>query len=491
MGRLMRQKRIAMILAAALGIGALTAWATEGNNKPHYAAGTYLAASEGIGTVLVAVTVDEDTILDIELDVSQESPDVGGEAAAVICDQILDKQTVKVDNISGATKTSTAVKEAVERALRKASLVAISEDQQAEIANLNSNVEELQSMVDLLSSENATLLKANAEKEQENASLRNQNESQKTENDSLKAENEKLSETNASLQQKLENTATADEVKGTTVTEAEATEAEEVKKSSKKSAKEDAKEEVKETLEETTVEVHTEAEPEQTSNNLVSMEPVEEKETAATPAIKNKPAFTYAYVGMNTIYQIQQFLENLGYPVDVDGIWGENTQEQLLNYQISRGLESNGEITAETLRAMFLVDAPGASEATSGVESNALMKQANMLSFTYTEKGWVDDTFVVNVKMKNTGDITITDLSVDCVWYNLQGQRLATTNLPASGKLKAGKSDKRQITLDDSELIAQVASVGVGAYTYKLASKDENGYSTYHVNLLTGEVKGS
>ncbi len=81
---------------------------------------TYDGKAQGYsGEVTVQVAVDSDgKITQIAVEAPNETPAIGGEAAPKVAQSIVDKQSLKVDVISGATVTSKAVIEAVGSALK-------------------------------------------------------------------------------------------------------------------------------------------------------------------------------------------------------------------------------------------------------------------------------------------------------------------------------------------------------------------------------------
>ena len=85
-----------------------------------YKAGTYTAYAKGIGMVGVTVTVSDTEITEVELDVSEETAEIGGMAADELKEAILKAQSAEIDAVSGATETSRAVKYALENALTAA-----------------------------------------------------------------------------------------------------------------------------------------------------------------------------------------------------------------------------------------------------------------------------------------------------------------------------------------------------------------------------------
>ncbi len=77
-----------------------------------YIPGTYSATAKGTGTVTVTMTFDAESITDVQIDVSGEPPDIGGKYKEELEEMLLTAQSAEIDSISGATVTSSAVKEA-------------------------------------------------------------------------------------------------------------------------------------------------------------------------------------------------------------------------------------------------------------------------------------------------------------------------------------------------------------------------------------------
>ena len=87
----------------------------------HTADGVYEGAAEGFGGELrVRVQVEDQAIVDIEADASKETAQIGGAAAPKLIERILESQSLQVDAISGATRTSEGILGAVEQALFEA-----------------------------------------------------------------------------------------------------------------------------------------------------------------------------------------------------------------------------------------------------------------------------------------------------------------------------------------------------------------------------------
>ena len=110
---------VAAASAAVLGLTGLSkdvAFAEDGIYTP----GTYSATAEGMGTVTVTATFDANSIVNVELDVSGETPTIGQAAKDELIAQVLAAQNADIDGVSGATITSTAVKTALKNCIAQA-----------------------------------------------------------------------------------------------------------------------------------------------------------------------------------------------------------------------------------------------------------------------------------------------------------------------------------------------------------------------------------
>ena len=107
----------ASIAMAGIGLGAL-------KNSAHaagiYTPGTYSATADGMGTVTVTATFDENSITEILLDVSGETPTIGQAAKDELISQVMAAQSAEIDGVSSATITSTAVKTALKNCIAQA-----------------------------------------------------------------------------------------------------------------------------------------------------------------------------------------------------------------------------------------------------------------------------------------------------------------------------------------------------------------------------------
>ncbi len=103
---------------AAAGLLGGVALAQEGSGT--YKPGTYSATAQGIGTVTVTMTFDAESITDVQVDVSQETPNIGGLHGEELAQMILDAQSAEIDTISGATTTSSAAAKAAQACIAQA-----------------------------------------------------------------------------------------------------------------------------------------------------------------------------------------------------------------------------------------------------------------------------------------------------------------------------------------------------------------------------------
>ena len=105
-------------VSAASGAGSVAAGAT-------YIPGTYEATAAGInGDVKVTMTFTENAITDVVLDVSGETPSIGGAAAEDLKNALMEAQGADIQPVSGATITSNGVIKAAQKCIDQAKGVA-------------------------------------------------------------------------------------------------------------------------------------------------------------------------------------------------------------------------------------------------------------------------------------------------------------------------------------------------------------------------------
>ena len=85
-----------------------------------YTPGTYSATATGMGTVTVTATFDENSLIDVVLDVSEETPAIGQVAAEELKAQVMAAGSADIDGVSGASLTSEAVRKALNNCFAQA-----------------------------------------------------------------------------------------------------------------------------------------------------------------------------------------------------------------------------------------------------------------------------------------------------------------------------------------------------------------------------------
>ena len=138
-------------LAAAAAMSGVTAGAlTACNNSASsstaaasgaavYTPGTYTAKATGMGEVTVSMTFTENAITDVTVDTANETIDLARNSAEDFQKALLDAQSAEIDGVSGATYTSTAVKEAAANCIQQAMGVAAEAPAEAPAAEVQSS----------------------------------------------------------------------------------------------------------------------------------------------------------------------------------------------------------------------------------------------------------------------------------------------------------------------------------------------------------------
>lgn len=112
---LLKSKYIVGLLAILLALAGCSSEESELTD------GSYAEAAQGYGgEVSVEMIISEGRISELEIIGDDETPGVGQAAFKPLSEAILKSQSVEVENVSGATRTSTAVLDAAERALQRA-----------------------------------------------------------------------------------------------------------------------------------------------------------------------------------------------------------------------------------------------------------------------------------------------------------------------------------------------------------------------------------
>ena len=87
------KKTLACLLVALMSMISVLGVIAEGSL---YTPGTYTGKGNGIGEVTVTVTVDESRITDVVIDVSNETPEIGGSHADEYKETILAGQSAEI-----------------------------------------------------------------------------------------------------------------------------------------------------------------------------------------------------------------------------------------------------------------------------------------------------------------------------------------------------------------------------------------------------------
>ena len=93
---------------------------TAASGDAIYTPGTYTGTATGIGEVKVTMTFSETAITDVVVDASNETESIGGVAAPTLQEALMEAQNAEIDNISGATVTTNAVKKAAASCIEQA-----------------------------------------------------------------------------------------------------------------------------------------------------------------------------------------------------------------------------------------------------------------------------------------------------------------------------------------------------------------------------------
>lgn len=105
---------------AACNSAASSSTAASASGDAIYTAGTYTGTATGIGEVKVTMTFSETAITEVVIDASNETESIGGVAAPTLQEAIMAAQGTEIDNISGATVTTNAVKKAAASCIEQA-----------------------------------------------------------------------------------------------------------------------------------------------------------------------------------------------------------------------------------------------------------------------------------------------------------------------------------------------------------------------------------
>ncbi|MBP3655403.1 MAG: FAD-dependent oxidoreductase [Clostridia bacterium] len=127
----MNEKKLSRrsFLKGALAAAAMTSVPamSMAENTAIYTPGTYTASAPGFGgEVVVTITVDETAILSATVDAAGETASIGGVAAEKLAEEIIARQSHQIDAVSGATRTSEAIRKACESCIAQAKGIDVS-----------------------------------------------------------------------------------------------------------------------------------------------------------------------------------------------------------------------------------------------------------------------------------------------------------------------------------------------------------------------------
>lgn len=118
------KRMLALALACLMAVSLAACGKTEAGPSTEggtYTPGTYTGEGTGFGGAVIAeVTFDASSITDIKLTGDSETPEVGGAALEELAQQVKKAQSAEIDGVSGATLTSSGVREAVADAIAQA-----------------------------------------------------------------------------------------------------------------------------------------------------------------------------------------------------------------------------------------------------------------------------------------------------------------------------------------------------------------------------------
>ena len=117
----LKKSAISALGVMASGVLGGSVIATAEEQRGTYIPGTYSAEAKGAqGIVTVTMTFDAESITDVKVDVSQETPSIGGAHGEELEQAFLTAQSDHIDTITSATMTSTAAKTAAAACIAQA-----------------------------------------------------------------------------------------------------------------------------------------------------------------------------------------------------------------------------------------------------------------------------------------------------------------------------------------------------------------------------------
>lgn len=106
------------IMTSLLATGCASKEVSLMNEETTYKNGTYIGEGEGKdSTIKIEVTLEDDKIKDIKMISQNDTAGYADKAFENIKKEILEKEDYNIDNVSGATKTTKGITDAIENAL--------------------------------------------------------------------------------------------------------------------------------------------------------------------------------------------------------------------------------------------------------------------------------------------------------------------------------------------------------------------------------------
>ena len=121
----------------------------------------------------------------------------------------------------------------------------------------------------------------------------------------------------------------------------------------------------------------------------------------------NYPTVYYGSYG-ETVKQLQQALNQVGYSLDVDGGFGEKTRAAVLDYQRKNGLRVDGVAGSETMGSLLARLTPATSGPSTSGQVLSGVSDETMSRMRQLEKGYTPSDEVTAAR---------------ALWESLQGQK--------------------------------------------------------------------
>lgn len=102
-----------------LGVAPVLA-SSESAEGALYIPGIYTASATGMGTVKMTAAFDANSIIDIQMEVAEETVEIGQAAKDELIRQLLDAQSTEIDGVTGASVTTDAAKECLAKCIAQA-----------------------------------------------------------------------------------------------------------------------------------------------------------------------------------------------------------------------------------------------------------------------------------------------------------------------------------------------------------------------------------